>query len=285
MKNSHIIDLINHFNISKIIIVLEHNAFKEKLLMDFELPDNVEIISYSGRTYNFFFFKLFYKFFFTKTLIIGEYYNLIPRIVTLITNSRSISILYGITNELKVKSPKFYLRLINKLFCPFYADSFLIINRISTKKIFEKKFGTTKVNFLKLKRNNFSKANEIYSIWISQCWIEDGLNEIEIFQKSCINKLSSLTNLVIVKHPRDKVSKYNNSNLVLDNMSEATRYFKAKGQPANVFGIASSALLELHDCGLNVIRVENKSTRQFVDGIIEIEALQSITKNQIINYI
>lgn len=285
MKNLHIVDLIRQFKISKIIIVLEHNSFKEKLLEDFELPKNIEIITYNGRSLNFSFFKLFKMFFFTKTLVVSEYYNLIPRIVTIITNSRSISILYGITNESKVKFPKPYLRLINKVFCPFYADSFLIINRMSTKKVFEKKFGTTKVKFLKLKRNKFLKTNEIYSIWISQCWIEDRLDEIEIFQKSCINKISSFTNLVIVKHPRDKASKYDNSNLVLDNMSEATKFFKVKGEPINVFGIASSALLELNDHGFNVIRLENKFTKQYTHDLVEIRALKSIYQEQLINYL
>ncbi len=97
-------------------------------------------------------------------------------------------------------------------------------------------------------------------MWISQCWEEIGYHEIERIQRICKSKLEARTELLIVQHPRDAEGKYGDteSSSIITCLSGVFDYIKKHGPPSMIYGLTSSALLELKDYNLNVTRVTSE---------------------------
>jgi hypothetical protein len=128
------------------IIVCEHNSFKEKIEQDFNISEinNLIWIYYSGNGLkNMNLKKTFLLFlaFFSKSTVVSEYFNFIPRLISILTLSKSISVIYGVLTSNNFKNTKknhsfFFSRLTHKL----YADYFLIINRKQTHQLIRSNF-------------------------------------------------------------------------------------------------------------------------------------------------
>lgn len=271
--------------VQRIVIVCEHESFRKKLIEDIPsiLDINHCVIFYKNRKVTNLSFSTLLNLVLTafskNTIVVSEYFNLIPRIVSLVTFSESISIIYGVLTKNNFKKKSI---IPSPLFTSLYAHHFYIINRVETFELVKKHFLYSKSTFIDIHRKikNYETAN--YCLWISQCWEEDGQNEIESFQKLLINKLSNITELIIVKHPRDHINKYNHiPNKTLMQMNSIFDYVENKGKPMYTFGFSSSALLELYDYNFNVLRFEDDNISMFNSNNKDIERIEVINTDQI----
>lgn len=271
--------------VQRIVIVCEHESFRKKLIEDIPsiLDKNHCVIFYKNRQVTNLSFSTFLNLLLTafsrNTIVVSEYFNLIPRIVSLVTFSESISIIYGILtkNNFKKKNIK-----SSPLFTSLYANRFYIINRVETFELIKKHFLHSKSTFIDIPRKikNCETAN--YCLWISQCWEEDGQNEIESFQRLLINNLSNFTELIVVKHPRDHIKKYNHiPNKTLMQINSIFDYVENKGRPMYTFGFSSSALLELYDYNFNVLRFEDENISMFNSNNKDIKRIPLIKSNHL----
>lgn len=279
------VTLDNYFKDVKLyIVVSEHKSFEEKFKNDFKVNENsiFVFLKYSGKkislnNYNDFFIIL--KHLFKKSIVISEYYNFLPRIISVFSNSFSLSIIYGVLTENNFKNfYNFRLKFFQKLLTPLFADQFIIVNRKYSYELIKKYFFKQTVDLVNMNREfkKNIKHSKNYCLWISQCWEEDRHFEIEKFQKECITKIGFLHDLIIVKHPRDKVDKYLNQKSV-DSLNNAVKYCESNGYPKHVFGISSSALLEFKDYGVNVFKFENSFVRDFNSSNVDLLEINTLT--------
>ena len=282
MKRKEVSDIVKKHKIKHIILIHEQQAFKDKLLTDFDLPSDILSIRYSKKRVETSSLCKAFKLRFKKTLVIAEYFNYIPRILTLLTSSIGLCVLYGVLPENKLNKPKSKFRLVNLVFCPFYSDYFIVINRNQTYNKFKNAFVDKKISFINVKRKELDKSKVSYSVWISQCFAEDGLYDVEKFQNWCISLISKKNNLIVIKHPRDAEEKHKNSRKVLASLSEGLKYFEKNGKPETIYGISSSALLELYDYGCNVVRIENEIFNYWGHNE-DFLGIKSITEKDLIN--
>lgn len=277
---------LKEFNkVQRILIICEHESFRKKLFEDIPsiLDKNHFVIFYRKRkitNWNFsIYLNLISTAFSKKTIVVSEYFNLIPRLISFITFSESMSILYGVLtkNNFKKKNIK-----LSPLFTSLYANHFYVVNRIETLQLVKKHFPHSRTTFIDLQRKVENSELGNYCLWISQCWEEDNLNEIESFQKLLINKLSNLTELIIVKHPRDHNNKYCDlRNATLTQINSIFDFVEKNGLPKYTFGFSSSALLELKDYNFRVLRFEDKNVSKFNSNNKDIGSIKLINANQI----
>lgn len=284
------ISLNNFFPKTKVyIIVCEHNSFKKKIEQDFNISEinNLIWIYYRGNSLKKMSLKktvLLFLTFFSKSTVVSEYFNFIPRVISLLTLSKSISIIYGVLTENNFKKKnKFNIFLFSRLTHKLYADHFLIINRKQTHELIRANFKNKRIDYIEINRTlKAGKNKSQYCLWISQCWREDGHHHIEKFQQKCIARLNRFFKVVIVCHPRDSKAKYGTfQNKKLFSLNNAIEFCKTNAPPNYVFGLASSALLEFKDYGQKVIRFKNKYVESFVSNNFEIEEIKSIDLNDI----
>jgi len=272
-----------------IIVLSEHESFEKKIKSDFSFNRNCEVIyaRYTGKKIvSSSIFYLVKRACFKKSLVISEYFNFIPRFLSLITFSKSISIVYGVVTERNFRNFRNYkLSFLNKFLNSLYADIFIVVNRKYSFELFRKYFKNQKI-YLKNFDRKFSnqKINNNYCMWISQCWKEDGNLKIEDLQIKAIRNLNLHCDLKIVMHPRDTSFKYKNyENDIIYSLNNAIDYCELNGFPKYVFGIASSALLEFTDYNCNVIRFENSESIDFSKRNIELKSLKVISFSEIKN--
>ena len=266
------------------IIVCEHNSFKKKIEQDFNVSElnNLIWIYYSGNgLQNMNLKKTFLLFFafFSKSIVVSEYFNFIPRLISILTLSKSISVIYGVLTSNNFKNTKKnHSFLSSRLTHKLYADHFLIINRKQTHQLIKSNFKSKRVDFIEIKRTLKTVKNKSqYCLWISQCWGEDGHKQIEKLQQKCIARLNLFFEVVVVCHPRDSKTKYETlQNKKLYSLNNAIEFCKNNAPPNYVFGIASSALLEFKDYGQKVLRFRNKEVDSFVSNNFEIDEIKSI---------
>ena len=287
MSSKVILD--NYCNDVKLYIVIsEHKSFEEKFQNDFILnkKSTVVFLNYSSKKIRINSWKDFFiilKYFFEKTIVISEYYNFVPRLVSIFSNSFSLSIIYGVLTENNFNiSYSFRLKFLKKLLTPLYADQFIIVNRQYSYELLKKYFFKQTIDFININRkfkNTFIDSKN-YCLWISQCWEEDGHFEIEKFQKECISKIIAFHDLIIVKHPREKNNKYLNQ-VVLDSLNNAVQYCELNGSPKYVYGISSSALLEFKDYDMKVFKFENSFVRDFNSNNVDLMEIKTLTFSEL----
>lgn len=277
-------DLIGYNTVDNFLVICEHDSFKRKILRDLGETKKLQIFDYNGRKAKFSFLKIFFKYRLKKTVVISEYFNLIPRITSLVTNSESISVIYGIISKKKLRPLRSKIWLLNTIFHPLYAKKYIVINRINTFNTISKNFFNSQVDFVKLDRKIKNTKTGNYALWISQCWEEDNLHALESFQQKCISELNQKISLIVVSHPRDDTKKYINFKKTLQSLEETMGFMELNGKPKTVFGIASSALLELWDYKLNVIRLENEQSKYFIDEEEEILLIPSMIFEKLKRY-
>lgn len=267
-----------------ILIVCEHNSFKKKIFADLPALTNLNylIIYYKNRKISQLniklLFKIFSYFFKSNSLVISEYFNFIPRLIAIITRSHSLSVIYGVLtkNNFNIQS-KYPFTFIK----PLFADTFYVVNREYTSDILKSNMPKSLIKLFKINRNIKGKISN-YCLWVSQCWEEDKNYSIEKFQKELILKISKISNLIVVMHPRENSDKYKNFNFeIILNINSVFELIKERGLPKYVFGLSSSALLELKDYNLNVFRFENSIVREFNANNLDLHSISLLNKNKI----
>lgn len=261
------IDLLDEDVDQICIIVCENDVFYDKLSQDFGLSNKHLRLDYQKRCLSGPWLSVLWYCFFKNSLVITEYGNFIPRLIALLSRSQLVSVIYGVvaTNKLVKHKP---FRTRNLLSTSLYADHYYVVRRRGTFKSLRLAHGSSKVSFISGKDIKLDCTRTVDTIiWISQCWHEDGFHEIESFQQNCINTLSEKFSLELVRHPRDIKGKYSGKYEQYDGILSFVDSIEKMGCPRLIIGIASSAMLELQDLGLNVVRVQNTDTARWASGL------------------
>ena len=136
-----------------ILIVCEHNSFKQKIFADLPAITNLNylIIYYKNRKISQLniklLFKIFSYFFKSNSLVISEYFNFIPRLIAIITRSHSLSVIYGVLtkNNFNIQS-KYPFTFIK----PLFADTFYVVNREYTSDILKSNMPKSFIKLFKI---------------------------------------------------------------------------------------------------------------------------------------
>ena len=270
------IDLQNSF----IILVVEDESFYKKTRKDFDLKPNILIKYRKRKILDIKFYGLSFKALFQKRILISEYFNAIPRLIGFITFSTTLSIIYGVLNHDNFKKQGFWFK---KLLNPLYANKYLVVNRVATFKTLNT-IHPGKVDLIYIERQKLvNKKSKNFIVWISQCWMEFGRQDIELLQQQCIDKLRIKNDLYIVLHPRDTLLKYTSykASKKVNNISGLLELINQIGYPDKIYGMTSSALLELKDYNLEVVRIKNQLLADIVDQNQELLKLDAIDKDDI----
>jgi len=266
-------DFLDTHQKSICLVVCENDVFYRKLCHDYSLPDGHIRVDYQERCLLDSWTRVIWLCLFKRSIVITEYPNAVPRIISLVTNSKLISVIYGIvTPEKLVKHQP--SRLVNLVCTSLFADHYYVVRRQGTYNSLQLAHGSDRVSLV-LGKSSKHKCIAIVDkcIWISQCWGEDGYDEIEKFQQSCLDSLAEKYLVEVILHPRDTHGKYGEKVKQYDGMWSFVNSLNRNGCPKRILGIASSAMLELHDMGLNVKRVQNNETISWANGLDDLATI------------
>lgn len=267
------------FKVKNVILVCEDQVFYNKVNNDFNL-NVLATVFYKKKCIKS--IKLNPNIFFKNTIVVTEYANFVPRLITILTFSKIYSILYGFINKKNfIKKPSSF-RILNLIFYGLYSDKFFVVNRIGTFKTLQSFFEPKQLEFIELKRSQLTTKhiNNKCIVWISQCWGEIGKHKIEKRQQSIINYINNYANLIVVAHPRDKIKKYEHYNY-LNTLIDFKNYTIKNGMPNLVLGFSSSALLELKELNYNVKIFNDHYVEKVIENDLEFSSLDRVDYNNI----